>query len=202
MKKGMFLRFALFVFFALFALPLCPPAQAAIQDAERSFLDICENGTPSEIEQALSEGASIYDRDEDNFTPLMAAAFSNSLESVSLLLKAGAEANTSDIMGLTPLMYAAANNPDVNVCCALIEAGADVRQTDDEGFTPLMYTAINNNPFVAEALIKAGSQLFQRNNNGKTAFDLAVKHNSHSVILILKRYQEIKPLEGNPPTKP
>ncbi len=186
----------LFCLLFLVALPLSAFATPPTTE-DRPFLDICENGTPQEIEWALANGASVYDRDEENFTPLMAASISNTLEAVVVLLNAGAEVNTSDIMGLTPLIYAAGNNPDAYVCQALIAAGANVNQPDDEGYTPLMYAAINNkNPRVLEALIRAGSLLSLRNADGKTALDLAVKYENYSAVLALREHynKQKKPL--------
>lgn len=198
MKNKTYLRALIF---ALFFSILCSPALASESDAGRSFLDICESGTAQEIELALRDGASVFDRDEENFTPLMAAAIGNSTGALSVLLKAGAAVNTSDLMGLTPLMYAAGNNRDANVCQALIEAGAAVNESDDEGFTPLMYAAINNDPAVIEALIKAGSRLSLRNNNGKTALDLALMNGNFEGVSVLRKYMKSKPPAGSVSTE-
>ena len=182
-----------FVCLALLLLSFGTASHALERSGERSFMDICESGTPEEIEWALANGASVFDRDEENFTPLMAASIANSAEAVSVLLKAGAEVNTPDIAGLTPLIYAAGNNLDSRVCQALVEAGANVNQPDDDGFTPLMYAAINNkNPRVVETLIKAGSLLSLRNEDGRTALDLAIAYENFPAIQILKEHHKSK----------
>lgn len=182
---------------------LCLTSATAASADDRPFLDICEDGTPQEIEWALANGASVYDRDEENFTPLMAAAISNTPEAVIVLLNAGAEVNTSDIMGLTPLIYAAGNNRDARVCQVLIAAGANVNQPDDEGYTPLMYAAINNkNARVVETLVNADSLLLSRNNDGKTALDLAVKYENYPAIMVIREhYNKLKIPHRHPPTK-
>lgn len=93
-------------------------------------------------------------------TPLMYAAQNNDLESVSLLLKAGADPNsktqnphascdgkiTRDHR--TALMYAA-ENADATLILTLLEAGANTSDEDTEGNSPLWY--LDRNESLSEA---------------------------------------------------
>jgi hypothetical protein len=82
--------------------------------------------------------------------------------------------NATDAFGQTPLMYAAANNPDPNVINALVEAGAHVNSQTSEGWTALMYAARDNsNPDVARRLLQLGADPTLRNHDGLTAANYA-----------------------------
>jgi ankyrin len=69
-------------------------------------------------------------------TPLMYAARDGRMETVRMLLDAGAEINARDANDITPLITAITNNhPDV--ARLLIDRGADIKATDWYGRTPL-----------------------------------------------------------------
>ena len=59
---------------------------------------------------------------------------------MDVLIKAGADVNTQDEMGYSPLMHAAEEGYEKCVQI-LIEAGADVNLTDDTGFAALIGAA-------------------------------------------------------------
>ena len=78
--------------------------------------------------------------------------------------------------GWTPLMFAAAGNPNPEVITVLLKAGADinVRTTAEPGMTARMLAAANNkNPEVIMALLKAGANAKAKDYEGNTAFDYA-----------------------------
>jgi ankyrin repeat protein len=69
-------------------------------------------------------------------TPLMYAARDGRMDTVRMLLEAGAEINARDANDITPLITAITNNhPDV--ARLLIDRGADIKATDWYGRTPL-----------------------------------------------------------------
>jgi ankyrin repeat protein len=103
---------------------------------------------------------------DDDFFDLCAAG---SLEQVAFAINNGANVNAKIDVGRTPLMFAAAFNPDPEVLKALLSAGADVHARSNEGWsseggmTPLMAAAIGSNPEKIRALIDAGSDVNARN---------------------------------------
>ena len=58
--------------------------------------------------------------------------------SYCMLLDKGANVNASDVMGITPLMYAAQKGHE-NCISALMSSGADVKAVTQTGKTALMY---------------------------------------------------------------
>jgi ankyrin repeat protein len=59
------------------------------------------------------------------------------------------------------------------VIALLIERGAQIDAVDNRGRTALMIAAENGYPAVVEALIRGGADRTRRDNDGKSAFDLA-----------------------------
>jgi len=78
------------------------------------------------------------------------------LADVTLLLRAGADADGPVTRGLRPLHYAAYEN-DVDVAEVLIAGGADVNATDDLGYTPLHIATRHGHVEAARCLLDHGA---------------------------------------------
>lgn len=70
---------------------------------------------------------------------LLAAAMADDREGLVRLLRAGADPNTADASGLTPLMWAAMQQSAANIR-ELLDAGADPRAQDMDGHTALWHS--------------------------------------------------------------
>ena len=88
----------------------------------------------------------------------------DSVSLVAALLKAGADANTPDCQGVTPLHHAAYINPNMSVLRMLLDAGANVSARDDCGATPLHWAAAAPIQYrtAIDTLIEAGAQVDAR----------------------------------------
>jgi len=123
-------------------------------------------------------------------------------QDVLAAIKAGASLNERDNLGMTPLMWAAANNTNPEVITALLKAGARLDDRDKLGQTPLTVAAMNNaNPEVITALLKAGARLDDRDNIvGMTPLMWAATNNANpEVVMILLKAGangKTKSLEG------
>lgn len=103
-----------------------------------------------------------------NITALSLAAFYNTPEIVTILLKAGANIHAVDDDGLTPLMFAIMGNAP-NIAQILINHGANLELGGDyqlkynnkklnfKNFNPLMLATANYSPPLASLLIKHGA---------------------------------------------
>jgi ankyrin len=90
-------------------------------------IGIVRGGSPDRGRRAPTPGG---------MTPLLYASRDGRMETVRMLLEAGADINMRDANDITPLIAAITNNhPDV--ARALIERGADIKAVDWYGRTPL-----------------------------------------------------------------
>ena len=91
------------------------------------------------------------------------------IEQVNACLEAGADVNTPDRTGDTPLHTAAQVGRLPEVILALVNAGADVHARRSDGSTPLhVALARGGSPEVVEALVAAGADVNARDNTGNT----------------------------------
>jgi hypothetical protein len=80
-----------------------PPSRFA------SFLVAAESGTPVDLDYMVKTGANVNDRIR-GLTPLVAAVRVSNYQNAEFLLVAGADANTVDSYGQSPLLHALARN--------------------------------------------------------------------------------------------
>lgn len=100
---------------------------------------------------------------------------------VAALIRAGADLETHDSDGRTPLMTAA-ENASPEIIRQLIAAGAHVDAlpdgpgvaAHDQGMTPLMFAARAGRTSAVVALVEGGASLAARNPEGRTALELAM----------------------------
>ena len=116
---------------------------------------------------------------------LLAAAISaTKARDIKDLLDKGADINTHNEWGLTPVMLAAQYNHSVVVLKAIIEAGADIHEAEPKYRSNALHLAANSskNPKVIEALLDAGANIDARNYLGETALIMAVNSNDETKI--------------------
>jgi uncharacterized protein len=148
------------------------------------------------VMRALDAGADCEARTpEDGETPLMWACEPGTLNIMDLLLERGAGVNTPDFFGVTPLMYAAANETTMHAyepVELLLKNGAEVNLPDRHGTTALMYATEAGQLRCVYRLLKAGADPNMTNHDGRTAYDIAVcVHNSRphlKIGMILRRH--------------
>jgi len=114
-------------------------------------------------------------------TPLIQAVqLQNSKEDyeafIRSLIEAGAQINLASSSGETPLMRAARMRPDHSAIELLQSYGADPSLTDKDGNTALHHAAGKFSHYgsvrVFQSLVEIGSDIWAKNLNGKTPYDL------------------------------
>lgn len=94
----------------------------------------------------------------DRSTPLINAAMWLPIDSVKLLLEAGAEVNTCDDDGNSPLTAAAAQG-DAECIEFLLDNGADIMHTNNEGLNALQIALQEENEDCMQILVDAVSRI-------------------------------------------
>ncbi|MEW6349680.1 MAG: ankyrin repeat domain-containing protein [Thermodesulfobacteriota bacterium] len=118
---------------------------------------------------------------------LKGAAGEGNLELVTTIIEKGADIETPDRNGRTPLMEAAeAGYPEM--VKLFIGRGANVRAADKGEMTVLMHAArgnSNHKPDVVKLLLKHGADVNARDSSGRTALHYAVADGNPEVPLLL-----------------
>ncbi len=106
----------------------------------------------------LNQGADLEQRDEQGYTPLIAAAGEPSGEILDLLIEQGADVDARTNDGTSALMLAAARGYLDHVR-RLLEAGADLALQDDEGLDALQTAIRFGHPQIVDFLLAAGAEV-------------------------------------------
>ncbi|XP_078620257.1 uncharacterized protein LOC144887132 [Branchiostoma floridae x Branchiostoma japonicum] len=118
------------------------------------------------------------------WTPLHRAAQKGHHETVSALLKAGADVNARNNQQWTPLHQAALNGHQ-DIVSALLTAGADVNARDRQQGTPLHLAALNGHQDIVSALLTAGADVNARDEEDVTPIYLAALNGHHETVSAL-----------------
>lgn len=93
------------------------------------------------------------------------------------------------VRDMTDLMRYSANGEIDGIDEELIYNNAKVNEYTKNGFTALMYAARNNHLEAAKRLVQLGADVHQANNEGVTAYDLAIRFNCMEVAYFLDKQQ-------------
>ncbi|BAO99793.1 ankyrin repeat domain-containing protein [Wolbachia endosymbiont of Cimex lectularius] len=144
----------------------------------------------------VKEDVDVNTKDNEDLTPLHAAAISNAKDVAEFLVDNGADVDARDNIDWTPLHTAAFFDAE-DVAELLISKGANIRARNNKnkapfeiaqgevvtflavakgnsGNTLLHYAAKEGNLDLIELLIKEGADINARNNDNKTPFKLAL----------------------------
>jgi ankyrin repeat protein len=114
-----------------------------------------EVNAQSKVIRPIRRNGLSFDRSKDGkpngdpiggLTPLLFAARQGSLETVRVLLAAGADLRKYAVDGSGPLLVAVQNG-NYDIARLFIERGADINQANEKGWTPLYLAVSNRNAF-------------------------------------------------------
>jgi ankyrin repeat protein len=124
------------------------------------------------------------------------ACRSHNFAEVLKAIQDGANINSKDMEGWTPLMVAtlttALFKEDLKLVNLLIEKGADVNAKNIDGWTPLMIAAYIGDAVLAKLLIDIGEDVNAKNKKGETALTIASSQGNNNVVEIIKKAIEEK----------
>lgn len=144
------------------------------------------------VKALLTNKANTEKTPPGNTSPLIVAAHEGYTEVVTLLLAHGAHVNyqADQIGGWSPLLCASAKNKG-EVVEILLTHGAQINQVEKGGYTPLMVAANNGHGEVVKILLAHGADKTIKNNDGKTALDLAQEQLASEKLENPEKYYEI-----------
>jgi ankyrin repeat protein len=160
----------------------------------RKELDICEAtaiGQTERVTELLEQTPALAQEfSPDGFPVLSYAAFFGQPDALVLLLQAGADPNEQarNSMLIRPLHAAAAQSDQriaLTITERLLAAGADANVKQQGGWTPLHAAAANGNLELIQLLLRHGAQGGTKNDDGKTAFDLATEKQQAEAVKLL-----------------
>ena len=135
---------------------------------------------PTMTRYLLEQGADCNLKDHLGRSPLLHAvrsSYRKGCSNIELLLKYGAEVDSSDCEGNTALSYAAQIS-DKDASVLLIRHGAQLDSKDQYGRTPLSHAAERLEDRVSALLIKNGAQIDTKCNEMRTPLSYAAKAGS------------------------
>lgn len=123
------------------------------------------------IEALECQPNAINDLDETGQTPLRLSCVYERFEDMMYLIENGADPNTKDFEGLSPLHVAASNSLEPYVH-ALVDAGSDLNSRDSYDCTPLFLCLGNEAPHIAvtKYLLENGASVHSLNKLGDSIF--------------------------------
>ncbi|XP_035673057.1 uncharacterized protein LOC118413638 [Branchiostoma floridae] len=152
---------------------------------EEALRGAAEKGQTTRVIQLLAEGINpnAAGRRLQN-TPLHLSAENDHHETVSTLLKAGADTTIRD-KWLRTALHLAARNGHLRTLSALLAANADVNARNDKLRTPLHVAAMNGHPETVTALHTAGADVNIWDDEQKTPLHLATENMCHEAVSAL-----------------
>ena len=105
---------------------------------------------------------------------------------VQTIVSIGANTQTKDNVGNTPLHWACRNTDNTETVKILLTAGADIHNTEIDGNTPLHLACMTTgNTETVKALLTAGADIHTTNNDGDTPLHQACQEENTEVVMIL-----------------
>src|SRR5262245_23604174 len=149
-----------------------------------SVVEAAKTGDAKSVRLAIAQG-DVNVPEADGTTALHWAVKRGDLESVDLLLKAGAKVGASTRYGATPL-YLAARRGDPAIIERLLNAGADAKWAMPDGETALMTAALSGNPDAVKVLAAHGADVNALGpTTGQTALMWVASANKAAIVKTL-----------------
>lgn len=147
------------------------------------------NGRSSIAKMLLDKGAGVNPRDRKGDIPLHVAMDSGHGDAARFLIESGADINAVGTHGDAPLHIAVAKG-QAEVVRLLLGKGADcnVKRAGRDGGTPLHVAAHFGHVDIVKLLISKGANVNTKDNDGKTALDIAAREGNAETVEVLRSF--------------
>ncbi len=143
----------------------------------KDFLKAAFDGDAAAMQKCIDAGVDVETANERGTTAFhWIAHHDDYVETLPVLLGAGANIDVQDDNGMTPL-HIAAERGDPRLVKLLLDAGADIEKNEKHGMTPLLKAASKGTAETVQAFIDAGADLTARDNGGSSALYCTVFDN-------------------------
>jgi ankyrin repeat protein len=129
----------------------------------------------------------VAQRENPDVARLSAESYLRNIDNVKDLLKFGADIESPDREGYTPIMFAS-NAGDARIVKLFIESGANVNAKANDNSTPLMFASQRGFDEITKILLDAGAEINARGNHGLTALGFASQNGHLKVKKLLLKY--------------
>lgn len=145
--------------------------------ANKMFMALYVNDSKM-VRQQLDKGVNVNAKNDTGQTPLHVT---QDLAILKMLILRGADINTADGDGMTPMF-----NKEVELIKVLIEAGADIHHRSNKGNTPLIWYSYSGYLEGVQYLVSLGADVNAINIDGQTAHDIAERFAHFQLLEYLK----------------
>jgi ankyrin repeat protein len=150
------------------------------------LLRACRYNDSIAVESYIKAGADVNAEDESKETPLKLTIERNNIDSVRLLINAGANVNYIDIYDRHLLFYACRININIEIIQLFINAGANVNAHTITRYSILHFASFNGFSDIVELLINEGADVnAQTIDNNDTPLSRACAMNKKNTIELL-----------------
>ena len=162
------------------------PRLHAVRDAESPVADAAMRGDGSRIRALLRDGADVNAPQGDGMTALHWTALNGDLDTVNVLLYAGAATEPLTRVGRYTPLHLASSRGHAAVVSRLLEAGSKPGATTETGVQPLHLSAQAGNPDAVKALLERGANVNARDEtHGRTPLVFAAANNRLEAMRVL-----------------
>jgi ankyrin repeat protein len=163
-----------------------------------SLLNIAAHYGSIEAIRALSNNATINEKNEYGVTPLYAAINADKFAAAEELVNLGANINVTDSEKFTLLHMLAEDKNGNNCMKLLIDKKADVNLVNVHGQSPLHIAVGANNIEAARMLIDAGAIIDLPDKNGVTPLTIAMANKNNDMVnFLIDKGADIKQLDAD-----
>lgn len=154
--------------------------------ATKQLLDGAAHLPSKKIKSLLAQGANPNAKNADGESSLLLACYRKGDDAAAqLLIESGADVNTVDEVGNTPLIVSASDDR-LKLVRLLVEHRADVNAQNIEGDTPLTNAAIWGESRTVSYLLSKGADPGLPDGVGCTALDLAQEKGYSKIVRMIE----------------
>ena len=152
--------------------------------------EACEWHRPEMVKMLIKAKADLNVQNDCNETPLIISINENDNESARILIESGADLNMKNYAGNTALhLVSCSKTSKLDLLGHLIVYGAKIDVINAKKETPLHLAVKAGNFKAAELLLECGAKTQMKDENGKTAEEIAQDTRNHNILSLFKRFK-------------